>query len=77
MTGSTNTAIDDVAYQKGNTLVVQSTSGSDKVTLTGGGWADTNVNVSVGGQGSFSVYQHSTNNIHVVIDDTIERNLTT
>jgi hypothetical protein len=57
--------------------VVQSTSGSDKVTLTGGGWADTNVDVSVGGQGSFSVYQHSTNNIHVVIDDTIERNLTT
>jgi hypothetical protein len=79
MTGSANTAIDDPAFQKGNTLVIQSTSSnsSDKVALTGGGWADTNVNVSVGGQGSFSVYQHSTNNIHVVIDDTITRNLTT
>jgi Ca2+-binding RTX toxin-like protein len=75
MTGSTNTAIDDPAYQKGNTLVIQSTNGSDKVTLTGGGWSDTNVNVSVGGQGSFSVYQHSTSNIHVVIDDTIVRAL--
>jgi hypothetical protein len=76
MTGSTNTAIDDVAYQKGNTLVIQSTNGSDKVTLTGGGWSDTNVNVSVGGQGSFSVYQHSGNNIHVVIDDNILRAMT-
>jgi hypothetical protein len=76
MTGSTNTAIDDVAYQKGNTLVIQSTNGSDKVTLTGGDWSDTNVNVSVGGQGSFSVYQHSGNNIHVVIDDNILRAMT-
>jgi hypothetical protein len=78
MTGSTNTAIDDPAFQKGNTLVIQSTSSnsSDKVTLTGGGWADTNVNVSVGGQGSFSVYQHSGNNIHVVIDDNILRAMT-
>jgi hypothetical protein len=78
MTGSTNTAIDDPTMQKGNTLVVQSTSSnnSDKVTLTGG-WVDTNVNVSVGGQGSFSVYQHSTNNIHVVVDDNIVRTLAT
>jgi hypothetical protein len=78
MAGSTNTAIDDPAFQKGNTLVIQSTSSnnSDKVTLTGGGWVDTNVNVSVGGQGSFSVYQHSGNNIHVVIDDNILRAMT-
>jgi hypothetical protein len=71
MTGSTNTAIDNVAYQKGNTLVIQSTNGSDEVKLAGAGWDDTGVNVSVGGQGSFSVYQYGSSNIHVVIDDTI------
>jgi len=77
MTGSTNTAIDDVAYQKGNTLVIQSTSNdeSDAVTLVGDDWEKLDSVVSVGGQGSFSVYQHGSSNIHVVIDDNIAHGL--
>jgi hypothetical protein len=77
MTGSTNTAIDEEAYQKGNTLVIQSTSEneSDEVTLVGDEWEKLDAVVSIGGQGSFSVYQHGGSNIHVVIDDNIAHRL--
>jgi hypothetical protein len=73
MTGSTNTAIDDPTYQKGNTLVIKSSAGSDKVDLDLGQttWMDTSVDVSVEGHGSFSVYQYGSNNIHVVIQNNI------
>jgi Ca2+-binding RTX toxin-like protein len=84
MTGSTNTAIDDETYQKGNTLVIHSTSDDDAeegerdhVTLVGDDWAKRDPVVSVGGQGSFSVYQHGSSNIHVVIDDNITHGLAT
>jgi hypothetical protein len=77
MTGSTNTAIDEKTYQKGNTLVIQSTWDAtsddvlekDKVTLDG--WRKLDTSVSLEGQGSFSVYQHGSSNIHVVIDNNI------
>ena len=66
-----------MAYQKGNTLVIQSTSNneSDAVTLVGDDWEKLDSVVSVGGQGSFSVYQHGSSNIHVVIDDNIAHGL--
>jgi hypothetical protein len=77
MTGDTNTAIGVTAYQKGHALVIDSEGGSDEVTLSGG-WTVAAVasNVSVAGaSGTFSVYQHGTDNIYAVIDDAVTRHI--
>ncbi len=77
MTGDLNTAVNDVNYQKGHVLVIDSEGGNDDVTLNTG-WNSTAVatGVSVSGStGTFSVYQHGTDNIYAVIDDAITRHI--
>jgi hypothetical protein len=62
MTENTNTAINNSTYQKGHVLVIDSSAGTDSVTLNGG-WTTTAVATSQTltntsfGSGSFSVYQ--------------------
>ena len=82
MTGQTNTAIDNPAYQKGNTLLVttdwqtgEAEGDKDLVKLTGVDWYQTPVATgqTVNGVGSFSVYQHGSDNIYAVIDENITR----
>jgi hypothetical protein len=82
MTGQTNTAIDNPTYQTGNTLLVttdwktgDSAASKDSVDLTGAGWVQTPVATgqTVNGAGSFSVYQHGSDNIYAVIDENILR----
>ncbi|QAU32824.1 VCBS domain-containing protein [Janthinobacterium sp. 17J80-10] len=77
MTGENNTAVNDAGYQKGHVLVIDSEGGSDTVTLNTG-WNGTAVATGVsvaGATGSFSVYQHGTDNIYAVIDDAITKNI--
>ncbi len=86
LTGDKNTAVDNPNYQKGHVLVVDSEGvGADKITLQGStstSWKQldttgavlnggTAMSVSVNGSGSFSVYQHGSDNIYAVIDNTI------
>ena len=71
MTGEKNTAIDNATYQRGNTLVIDGTSG-DTVSLHG--FTDTLLNTSVSGAGSFSVYQFGSDNIYAVISDEVTAN---
>jgi hypothetical protein len=71
MTGDTNTAVQNTAYQKGHVLVIDGSAGDD-VTLTGGWGSAIANNVAVAGSGSsFSVYQHGTDNIYAVISSTV------
>ncbi|WP_310734336.1 Ig-like domain-containing protein [Ideonella livida] len=72
MTGEANTGIGNANYQKGNVLVIDSTAGTDSVTLTGG-WNTTAVatGVTVDGTGSFSVYQYGSSNVFVLIDSAV------
>ncbi|WP_234461617.1 beta strand repeat-containing protein [Stutzerimonas stutzeri] len=70
MTGERNLLVDDTNYQKGHVLVIESTDGTDTVTL-GGEWTDTTVDTTVSGSGSFSVYRHGSDNIYAVIEDII------
>jgi hypothetical protein len=72
MTGETNTAVQNAAYQKGHVLVIDGAAG-DGVTLNGG-WNTTAVATSVGVTGSsssFSVYQHGSDNIYAVISSSV------
>ena len=72
ITGDTNTAVQNAAYQKGHVLVIDGAAGDD-VTLNGG-WNTTAVATSVGVTGSsssFSVYQHGSDNIYAVISTSI------
>ena len=62
------------SYQKSHTLVIDGLAG-DTVNLSGG-WTDTTNNVAVNYAGSFSVYQHGTDNLYVAISDSITRNVT-
>ena len=73
ITGDTNTAIDNVNYQKGHVLVIDGDA-NDTVNLTGG-WTTTAVaeHVGVQGSGSFSVYQYGSDNIYVAIADAISK----
>ncbi len=73
ITGDTNTAIDNVNYQKGHVLVIDGDA-NDTVKLTGG-WTTTAVaeHVGVQGSGSFSVYQYGSDNIYVAIADAISK----
>ncbi|HJV53156.1 MAG TPA: hypothetical protein VJ652_16935, partial [Noviherbaspirillum sp.] len=65
MTGEKNTLVDDAAYQKAHTLVVTG-DGNETVHFTDSGW--TNVGTTaVEGAGSFSVYQHGSDDIFVAI----------
>jgi VCBS repeat-containing protein len=68
MTGDTNTAVDNSAYQKGHVLVIESDGGTDSVTLAGT-WSQVATNVAVSGGGSYAVYQHGTDNIYAVVQD--------
>ena len=77
MTGDANTAVGNAAFQKGHALVIASDGGNDAITLSGG-WnvAAVASNVSVAGaSGSFSVYQHGSDNIYAVIDDAVTRHI--
>ena len=75
ITGDTNTSIDNPNFQKGHVLVIDGTSGDD-VALTGG-WNQSAVatNVGVNGSGSFSVYQHGSDNLYVAIADEVTKNI--
>ncbi|NBT43138.1 MAG: hypothetical protein EBT20_22260, partial [Alphaproteobacteria bacterium] len=76
MTGQTNTLVDNPTYQKGNVLVIEGDN-ADHVQLQAESnktWASVATNQTVSGGGSFSVYQHGTDNIYVVIEDTIQKN---
>ncbi|MFG6429183.1 VCBS domain-containing protein [Roseateles sp. LYH14W] len=68
MTGDTNTAVDNAAYQKGHVLVIDSDGGTDTVTLTGV-WNQVATNQTVSGSGSYAVYQYGTDNIFAVVED--------
>jgi Ca2+-binding RTX toxin-like protein len=80
MTENTNTAINNSTYQKGHVLVVDSSAGTDTVTLNGG-WTTTAVTTGQSltnasfGSGTFSVYQFGSSNIYAVIDDVITKNI--
>ena len=79
MTKDTNTAVDDVDYQLGNVLVINSndtSSSTDVVNLIGADWQDTGVDTSVNGTGTYSIYQASGNNVYVVISDAITPTIT-
>ncbi|MDC1347362.1 Ig-like domain-containing protein, partial [Glaciecola sp.] len=79
MTKDTNTAVDDVDYQLGNVLVINSndtSSSTDVVNLIGADWQDTGVDTSVNGAGTYSIYQASGNNVYVVISDAITPTIT-
>jgi VCBS repeat-containing protein len=71
MTDQTNTAVDNSAYQKGHVLVIDSTGGSDSVTFSDGSWSSVATGQTVGSAGSFTVYQHGTDNIYAVVEDGI------
>ncbi|MFG6413489.1 VCBS domain-containing protein [Roseateles sp. DC23W] len=68
MTGDTNTAVDNSAYQKGHVLVIDSDGGTDSLTLTGT-WNQVATHQTVSGGGSYAVYQHGTDNIFAVVED--------
>ena len=70
MTETGNAAVDSPDYQGGHVLVIDSAGGTDAVQLNGD-WNDTGANTTVGGAGSFSIYQYGTSNIFVAIDDTV------
>jgi hypothetical protein len=80
MTENTNTAINNSTYQKGHVLVIDSSAGTDSVTLNGG-WTTTAVATSQTltsasfGSGSFSVYQFGSSNIYAAIDDAITKSI--
>ena len=79
LTGQKNTAVDNTAYQKGNVLVINGGAG-DTVDLQGdvgnqvdqaADWTLRASSEKVNGAGSFSVYQHGSDNIYAVIADGI------
>jgi hypothetical protein len=71
MTDQTNTAVDNSAYQKGHVLVIDCSDGSDSVTFSDGSWSSVATTQHVNGAGSFTVYQHGTDNIYAVVEDGI------
>ena len=65
---SNNSVVDNTDYQNKLVLVIDSTDGSDSLTLSGDNWVDTGDTTTVNGEGSFSVYYDSDNDVYVITD---------
>ena len=69
MAATSNAAIGDASYAAKQVLVVDGTNtGGDTLNLTGGQWADTGVDTTVNGTGSFSIYKFGTTDLYVATD---------